>query len=155
MSTRCYIGTGPLSRFKGFYIHSDGYPDSKIPSLVAWLYKNGYSNFVKTNNKMRGAGGSSFDTSLDPNSLVAGEYSDGPDEHVGPYEALDQEYTYVVFKNKIDVYNMGDKMGTVKLDVPERKVFKYIFSDKLPKWIFQDGIEFIIGRIMYEESGIK
>jgi len=154
MSTRCYIGTGPLNKFKGFYIHHDGYPETKVPSLVAWLYKNSYSDFVKVVKKTRGAGGSSFDNSLDPNSLVDDPYNDGPDEHVGPDEALDQEYTYVVFKNKIDVYNMGDKLGTVKLDVPERKVVAHVFGNKLPKWIFQDGIEFVIGRVMYEESGI-
>src|SRR6056297_2562752 len=114
MSTRSYVGAGPLSKFKGFYIHSNGYPDERIPQLSAWLLKNGFSQFVKTLNKTRGAGGSSFNNSLDPDSLLDNPYNDGSSELMqGEEEALDQDFTYIVSANKIDFYNFGKKLGTI------------------------------------------
>lgn len=156
MSTRSYIGVGPLEKFKGFYIHSDGYPDAKIPSLVAWLWKNGFQQFVKAVDNTRGAGGSSFNSSLDPNSLVKPAYDDGPDEHVlGRKEAMDQEYTYVVMKDKIDVFNWGKHLGTVEWKKNgERAAIKFVFDPNTPKWALSDGMYRIIGQGVYEESGL-
>lgn len=155
MSTRSFVGYGPLEKFKGFYIHSDGYPNAKIPQLVAWLWKNGYQQFVKAVDNIRGAGGTSFDSSLDPNSLVEPAYNDGPDEHVlGREEAMDQEYTYVVMKDKIDVYNWGKKLGAVKWRSSEKAAIKFVFNTNTPKWALEDGLYYIIGYGVYKESGL-
>lgn len=151
MSTRSNIGVGPLEKFKGFYIHSDGYPDTKIPELVAWLWKNSFSQFVKTVNKTKGSGGPGFDGSLDPNSLVDSPFDDGPNEHITGRAAIDQEYAYVVMSDKIDVYNWGKKLGTVEWKNGGRAAIKFVFSPKIPKWIIDDGIYYIIGHGVYKE----
>lgn len=152
MSTRANIGVGPLSKFKGFYVH-DGTPDLTLPILSAWVIKNGFSNFVKVVDKTRGAGGSYLDDSLDPNSIVENPYDDGPEEHIrGRDEALGQEYTYIVNPDKIDIYNMGDKTGSIDLkSIPERKVIRYIFDSKTPKRFFKDEPLLFIGRVLYKE----
>lgn len=156
MSTRCHIGTGPLEDFKGFYIHSDGYPDTKIPQLVAWLTKNGYSQFKEVINKSDGAGGSGFDGSLDPNSLVNSPYEEGRALIRGRQAALDQEYTYVVNNNDIDVYNWGKKLGSVDWQkFPKREILKYIFDSDTPDWALDDGTYHVIGRITYKNSKIS
>lgn len=155
MSTRSYIGVGPLEKFKGFYVHSDGYPDAKIPLLVAWLWKNGYQQFVRAVDNTRGAGGSSLDGSLDPNSLVEPAYDDGPDEHVlGREEAMDQEYTYVVMKDRIDVFNWGDYLGSVRWKNGERAAIKFVFNNTLKWTVIEDGLYYIIGYGVYKESGL-
>lgn len=155
MSTRSNIGVGPLEKFKGFYIHSDGYPDTKIPQLVAWLWKNGFSQFVKTVNNTRGSGGSGFDGSLDPDSLVDSPYDDGPSGHITGEAATDQEYAYIVMPNKIDVYSFGKKLGTVEWKKNgERAAIKFALDPSTPKWALEDGKYYIIGQGVYEESGL-
>jgi hypothetical protein len=154
MSTRSFVGIGPLEKFKGIYIHSDGYPGSRIPQLVAWLWKNGFDQFVEAiENSV--SGGSSFDRSLDPDNLLDGAYDDTSLSHVqGKELALDQEYTYVVTSDKIEVYHYGQKMGVVnwKTD-PTREVIKYIFDSGIQSWELDDGVYYIIGRAVYSESG--
>lgn len=155
MSTRSYIGTGPLNKFRGFYIHSDGYPDAKVPTIVEWLRTYGFSQWVKVVKKTRGAGGSSFNAHLDQNSLVDSPYSDGPSEHIGPEDALDQEYTYVVTRDKIDVYNYGDKIGSVNWNMnPNRKIIEYLFKNQIPERILNDNLSYISSWIIYQESDL-
>lgn len=153
MSTRAHLGYGPLDRFKGLYLNSGGGPQTIIPLLVAWLLKNGFDQFVSTIDKTRGGGGSYFDDSLNPNSLVDLPYNHG--EHISRRKALDQEYVYVVFPDKINVYNYEDKLGTVDLtSIPKRKVIKYMFVESVPKRYFKDDVYTFIGRVVFEESDL-
>lgn len=155
MSTRSFVGVGPLEKFKGFYIHSDGNPSSKVPQLVAWLWKNGFQQFVQAVEDS-GSGGASFDGSLDPDNLLDGAYYDGPDDHVqGKEEALDQEFTYAVTSNKIEVYHYGEKLGTINWkNGAQRSAIKYVFKPNLSEWELEDGKYYIIGRAAYEDSGL-